>query len=52
MSRIYKFIDKLALKIKGVDLTMVDREREIMKQKIDKQKAAIKAAQEAIKPEK
>ena len=49
MSRIYKFIDRITFKVKGVDLAMVDKEREIMKQKIDKQKAAIKAAQEAIK---
>lgn len=49
MSKLYKIIDRISFRIKGVDLTMVDREREIMKQKIDKQKAAIKAAQEAIK---
>ncbi len=49
MSKIFKIIDRISMKLKGVDLVMVDREREIMKQKIDKQKAAIKAAQEAIK---
>lgn len=50
MNIFFRLIDRIIFKIKGVDITMVDKERDIMKAKIAKQQAAIKAAQEAIKP--
>lgn len=49
MNIFYRLLDKIIFKVKGVDSAMVDKERDLMKSKIEKQQAAIKAAQEAIK---